>query len=384
MNNKIISLYKKKLLEIDKLSQNRKLILTDRENNPVIIRSNKQLISFSCNDYLGFSKNKKVIEASISATKLYGSGAGASRLVSGNNPLYEKLENLLAKFKNTEAACVFGSGYLTNIGIIPALTSEKDLIIYDELSHSSTSIGIKLSSAKSIKFTHNNTEHVETLLKKYRKKFVHCFLLTEGVFSMDGDRGKIKELAFLANKYNASIILDDAHGFGVLGNGKGSLYEFNPIPEILIQMGTLSKALGSYGGFVTAPKEIIKLLHNRARSLIYTTGLPPGTIAASIKSLQIIINNTDITKIPYENAKLFCKLSGLPKPESSIVSIVMKSENKSIKASELLEDHGYYIGAIRPPTVPINTSRLRFTFSSLHKQKDIINLASLVKNLISL
>ena len=382
MNSKIISLYKNKLSEINKLSQTRKLVLTSRNNNSIVTRNEKALISFSCNDYLGLSKNKEVIKASIRATKKYGSGSGASRLVSGNNPLYEKLEHLLATYKKSEDACVFGSGYLTNTGIIPALSSNKDILLYDELSHSSTNIGIKLSSAKSMKFKHNDSNHLESLLKKHRQKYFHCFIFTEGVFSMDGDRGKIKELAFLANKYDASIILDDAHGFGVLGNGRGSLHEYTPIPEILVQMGTLSKAIGSYGGFVTASKTIIRLLHNKARSLIYTTGLPPGSLAASIKSLEIIMSNSKITHKPYQYAKLFCKIAKLPAPESSIVSIIMHSEENAIKASKLFEKYGYYIGAIRPPTVPKNTSRLRFTFSSAHKKKDVINLAEHAKNIL--
>ena len=382
MNSKIISLYKNKLSEINKLSQTRKLVLTSRNNNSIVTRNEKTLISFSCNDYLGLSKNKEVIKASIRATKKYGSGSGASRLVSGNNPLYEKLEHLLATYKKSEDACVFGSGYLTNTGIIPALSSNKDILLYDELSHSSTNIGIKLSSAKSMKFKHNDSNHLESLLKKHRQKYFHCFIFTEGVFSMDGDRGKIKELAFLSNKYNASIILDDAHGFGVLGNGRGSLHEYTPIPEILVQMGTLSKAIGSYGGFVIASKTIIRLLHNKARSLIYTTGLPPGSLAASIKSLEIIMSNSKITHKPYQYAKLFCTIAKLPAPESSIVSIIMHSEENAIKASKLFEKYGYYIGAIRPPTVPKNTSRLRFTFSSAHKKKDVINLAEHAKNIL--
>jgi len=381
MNSKIISLYKNKLSDISKLSQARNLVTTRRDNDLNVIRNKKQLISFSCNDYLGLSKNKEVINESIKATKKYGSGSGASRLVSGNNPLYEELENLLAKYKKSESACVFGSGFLTNAGIIPALTSSKDLLLYDELSHSSTNIGLKLSNAKSIKFKHNDANHLESLLKKHRNNFFHCFIFTEGVFSMDGDRGKIRELAMLANKYDASIILDDAHGFGVLGQGRGSLHEFNPVPEVLIQMGTLSKAIGSYGGFVTAPKTIIKLLHSKARSLIYTTGLPPGTLAASLKDLKIIIKKPDLTKIPYEHAKLFCKNAGLPTPESSIVSKILYDERHTIKASKIFENHGYYIGAIRPPTVPKNTSRLRFTFSSVHKKKDIKKLAQVSRNL---
>lgn len=381
MNNKIISIYKKKLLDIENLSQKRHIVNTIRKNNSFVTRNKKKLISFSCNDYLGLSQNSEVIEAGIKAIKEYGAGSGASRLVSGNNFLYEKLEQLLASFKNGEAACVFGSGYLTNTGVIPALTTNKDLLIFDELSHSSTNIGIKLSRSKAIKFKHNDMNHVEELLKQHRKKYISCFLLSEGVFSMDGNRGKIKELAYLANKYDASIILDDAHGFGVLGKGRGSQYELNPIPEILIQIGTLSKAVGSYGGFVVAPKAIIELLQNKARSLIYTTALPPSILASAIKSLEIIKRKKTLVNKPLDNAKLFCKLAGLPEPESSIITIILKSENKAIEASELLEKYGYYISAIRPPTVPVNTSRLRLTFSASHQKKDIKNLSKLIKNL---
>jgi len=381
MNNKIISIYKKKLLDIENLSQKRDIVNTIRKNNSFVTRNKKKLISFSCNDYLGLSQNSEVIEAGIRAIKKYGAGSGASRLVSGNNFLYDKLEQLLASFKNGEAACVFGSGYLTNTGVIPALTTNKDLLIFDELSHSSTNIGIKLSRSKAIKFKHNDMNHVEELLKQHRKKYISCFLLSEGVFSMDGDRGKIKELAYLANKYDASIILDDAHGFGVLGKGRGSQYELNPIPEILIQIGTLSKAIGSYGGFVVAPKAVIELLQNKARSLIYTTALPPSILASAIKSLEIIKRKKTLVNKPLDNAKLFCKLAGLPEPESSIITIILKSENKAIEASELLEKYGYYISAIRPPTVPVNTSRLRLTFSASHQKKDIKNLSKLIKNL---
>ena len=381
MNNKIISIYDKKLLKITNQSQKRHIVTTMRKKDSVVTRNKKNLISFSCNDYLGLSQNKEVIEAGIKAIKKYGVGSGASRLVSGNNLLYEKLEYLLASFKNGEAACVFGSGYLTNTGVIPSLTTNKDLLIFDELSHASTNIGIKLSSSKSMKFNHNDTNHVEELLKKHRKKYISCFILTEGVFSMDGDRGRIKELAYLAKKYDASIMLDDAHGFGVLGDGRGSQYELNPVPEVLIQMGTLSKAIGSYGGFIVAPKTVVDLLHNKARSLIYTTALPPSILASAIKSLEIIKRNKSLVKKPYDNAKLFCKLADLPEPESSIVTIILKSENKAIDASKILEKNGYYISAIRPPTVPINTSRLRLTFSASHKKKDIISLSKLIKGL---
>jgi len=382
MNGSIIKIFEEKLENIAKLNQKRELIDSYRTTDSIIIRKKKKLISFCCNDYLGLTQNKDVIKASISATKKYGVGAGASRLVSGNNELYKKLENSIAKYKGEESACVFGSGFLTNLGIIPVITSSKDLIIYDELSHASTNLGIKLSSAKIIKYRHNDIKEIDLILKNNRNKYKNCFLLTEGVFSMDGDRSLLKEIFLLSQKYNFSIILDDAHGFGVLGNGKGSLYEIKPTPKIFIQMGTLSKSIGSYGGFITGSKKLIELIHNKARSLIYTTGLPPATIAASLKSIEIISKNKNLTNIPVNKAKLFCKILNLPVPESCIVTINLKKEQIAIKASNYLEKNGFYVGAIRPPTVPINTSRLRFTFTAMHKDKDIINLANLVKNVM--
>ena len=375
--------FKTKLKKLDKLFIKRELILSERKSNAKIIRNNKKLISFSCNDYLGLTQHREVINANINATKKYGTGAGASRLISGNHNLYKTLEDNLAKFKKGESACVFGSGFLTNIGVIPAITSKNDLLLYDELSHASTNLGIKLCKANSIKYKHNNINHLIKILNKKRKKYKNCFVFTEGVFSMDGDRAKLNEISELSKTYNFAIILDDAHGFGVLGNGKGSQFEFKPNPKIFLQMGTLSKAIGSYGGFIVAPKVVIDIIHNKARSLIYTTGLPPGTIAASIKSLEIIKNNKKLVNKPIKNATFFTKLLNLPEPESCIVSIIVKTEQKALNISKFLEDNGYYVGAIRPPTVPKNTSRLRFTFTSMHTKKDVINLANLVKSYLN-
>ena len=198
---------------------------------------------------------------------------------------------------------------------------------------------------------------------------------------MDGDTADLKVLSFLAKKYNASIILDDAHGFGVLGEGRGSQFEFKPTPEILVQIGTLSKAAGSYGGFTVAPKIINDLMHNKARSLIYTTGLPPANIAASIAAIKIIQTDKKLVKKPLENAVTFCKEAQLPMPQSSIVTLILGTEKKTLKASKIIEKEGFYVGAIRPPTVPPNTSRLRFTFCANHKKNEIIRLAKIIKNI---
>ena len=381
MENDVKHIFYNEIRKIKATSQLRILNESYRSRDSKVLRNGKRLISFSCNDYLGLTQNETLINASINAIKKYGTGAGASRLVSGNHPLYTKLENLISNFKLGESTCVFGSGFLTNTGVIPAIASKNDLIVYDELSHASTNLGIKLSKAKNIKFMHNDNNHVENILKKNRSQYRSCFLLTEGVFSMDGDTADLKALSFLAKKYNASIILDDAHGFGVLGEGRGSQFEFKPTPEILVQIGTLSKAAGSYGGFTVAPKIINDLMHNKARSLIYTTGLPPATVAASIAAINIIRTDKKLVKKPLENAVTFCKEAQLPMPQSSIVTLILGTEKKTLKASRIIEKEGFYVGAIRPPTVPPNTSRLRFTFCANHKKNEIIKLAKIIRNI---
>jgi len=381
MENDVKHIFYNEIRKIKDTSQLRILNESHRSRDSKVLRNGSRLISFSCNDYLGLTQNKTLINASINAIKKYGTGAGASRLVSGNHPLYTKLENLISNFKLGESTCVFGSGFLTNTGVIPAIATKNDLIVYDELSHASTNLGIKLSKAKNIKFIHNDTNHVENILKKHRSQYRSCFILTEGVFSMDGDTADLKSLAFLAEKYNSAIILDDAHGFGVLGEGRGSQFELTPTPEILVQIGTLSKAAGSYGGFTVAPKIINKLMHNKARSLIYTTGLPPATVAASIAAIKIIRTNKKLVKMPLENAVTFCKEAQLPMPQSPIVTLILGTEKKTLKASEIIEKEGFYVGAIRPPTVPLNTSRLRFTFCANHKKNEIIKLAKIIKNI---
>ena len=375
--------FNNEIRKIRENSQLRNMAESHRLAGSKIYRNGKELTSFSCNDYLGLSHNKKIISASIKAIKKYGVGAGASRLVSGNHPLYSKLENLITNFKNGQSTCVFGSGFLTNAGVIPAISSQNDLLIYDELSHASTNLGIKLSRAKSYRYKHNDINHLESICKKYRNKFKSCFLLTEGVFSMDGDRANLKEMSFIAEKYDASIILDDAHAFGVLGEGKGSHYDIKPKPNIFIQIGTLSKAVGSYGGFTVASKIVNKLIYNKVRSLIYTTGLPPGCIAASIAGINIIKSDKNLVKKPLQNAKYFCENVGLPIPQSSIVTLNLETEKRTIKASKILEKEGYYVGAIRPPTVPLGTSRLRFTFCANHKKNDIKTLSQIVRKIIN-
>ena len=378
-NHSFKSFIKNKLKEISKKNQFREITTTYRKRNNIVEREKNKLVSFSCNDYLSLSLNKKVIEAAKTATHKYGAGSGASRLITGNNPLYEKLESMLAKLKNAEACCVFGSGYLANLGVISAIMSNKDIIFIDELSHSSTYLGAKLSNAKVIKFKHNDIVNLKKLIKTYRAKFQKCLIVTEGVFSMDGDISPQDEISEITKNCDAMFLLDDAHGLGILGDGSGSNSIFKKKPSVDIYIGTLSKSLGSYGGFVCGNKTLIKFIVNRCRTQIYTTGLPPGVIGATIKALEIINKRKDLIKKPLENAKYFCKLMNFDVPSSPIVPIILGEEKKVIKISNKLLAQNFLVGAIRPPTVPEKSSRLRLAFNSSHTRIQIKKLSKVLK-----
>src|SRR5271155_3376259 len=250
-------------------------------------RGGRRLLSFSCNDYLNLSQHPAVIAAAIEATARYGVGAGASRLVTGNHPLYGELESRLARLKGSAAACVFGSGYLANTGIIPALLGADDLIVVDELSHACIHAGAKLSGAALRLYRHADAAHAEELLAAHRAGKKRALIATDGVFSMDGDLAPLSALAKLAKAFDAWLLSDDAHGLGVVGGGRGSSFA-NGAAEVPLQMGTLSKAVGAYGGYFFASAAVIDLMRPRARTFIYSTGLPPPVIAAAIAALDVI------------------------------------------------------------------------------------------------
>ena len=371
-----------KLKEISKKNQFRHIETTERKKNNLVMRNNKEYISFSCNDYLSLSWHPKVIKAATDANSRYGIGAGASRLITGSGPLYNKLEKIISDFKKVPASCVFGSGFLANLGVISSLADKEDIIFIDEYSHASTFLGSKLTRSKLIKYKHNDMKDLENKLIKFRKYYKKCLLVTEGVFSMDGDISPIDEITILKKRFNAFFILDDAHGLGVVGDGTGSNSLFKNKGKVDAYIGTLSKAVGSYGGFVSGNKSLIKFLINRCRTQIYTTALPPSAIAASIASLKIIRASQTLHKKPLKSAILFCELLGLKKPVSPIVPIILKDELKTLKASKALMKEGFLLGAIRPPTVPEKSSRLRLAFNASHTKKQIIRLAKILERLI--
>ena len=346
----------------------RKLVNSDNLEGAVIFRDNKKLISFCSNDYLGLSHDKKIKKAAIKAIKKYGVGAGASRYVSGNNSLYQKLEHEIAKVKNQADALVFSSGYSCSIGAISALAQKGDLIIADKLIHASLLDGSKLSGVKLARFLHNDVEMAEKLLIENRDKFEKCLIITENIFSMDGDKGRVAELLKLAKKYDCLLIADDAHGLFLDGDAIKSSNNF-------LQIGTFSKALGSLGGYACGGKKIIDYLRNFAKPQIYSTALPPAVLASSLKSLKVISKN-NLGQKALENAKYFCEILGLEEPESAIVAIINNDNDKVQKIAKNIEEKGFLISAIRPPTV--QTARLRITFSALHKKRQIEKLAKVV------
>lgn len=346
-----------------------------------IQRNGRLLTSFSCNDYLGLSRHPKVIAAAVAATERYGAGAGASRYVTGDNPLYETIEARLARIKGTETAIVFGSGYLANLGIIPALIGEGDLIVGDELSHACMHAGARLSRATIKLFRHNDVEHCGEILAAERGKHRHCLVMTEGVFSMDGDRAPVKRLAAIAKDHDAWLLTDDAHALGVIGGGRGSAHADDAVGEVPLQMGTLSKAVGAYGGYLCTDRDTADFIRHRARSLIYSTGLPPGTLAAIDAALDLIAHDAALVERPVLLARRFTDAMNLPPAESAIVPVILGDPARALAAAQALEDAGCLVVAMRPPTVPEGTSRLRFTFSAGHSDDDVTRLIAAMKSL---
>lgn len=371
-----------KLDELKRRNLHRSLTDTLREDGIWVERGGRRLLSFSCNDYLNLTQHPAIKQAAIAAIEEYGAGSGASRLVTGNHPLYAHLEARLAQFKRTEAACVFGSGYLANTGIIPALIGDDGLVLLDELSHACIYAGAQLSRGRMMTFRHNDVNHARELLAAHRAEHDRALIVTDGIFSMDGDLAPLAELLALAVEHDSWLMSDDAHGIGVVGGGRGSSFVGNAHIPVPLQMGTLSKATGSYGGYLCASAPVIELMRNRARTLIYSTGLPPASVAAAIAALDLIEREPGYAALPVQKAKAFTRRAGLPEAQSPIVPIVIGDEEAALAASQFLESEGYLVVAIRPPTVPAGTARLRLTFTAQHPDDDIVRLADIVRDKI--
>jgi 8-amino-7-oxononanoate synthase len=345
----------------------------------------KTFLSFCSNNYLGLANNPSVIKAVIDAVEEYGWGAGASRLVSGNMTLHETLENEISRFKGKEATLVFPTGYMANLGAISSLVSNGDLVICDKLNHASIIDGCRLSGADLRVYAHRDMEKLENILRK-SSKYNRKLIVTDSVFSMDGDLAPLPDIVKIAGKYKAMVMVDEAHGTGVFGeNGRGVVEHFNLNREVDIIMGTLSKAIGSLGGYVTGDIDLINYLKNKARTFMYTTALPPAVCAASIAGIKLIKEDPSIRESLWHNVHFIKdKLESLNfnviSSESPIIPILIGDAKRTVDISNFLYERGILISAIRPPTVPAGTSRLRITVMSTHSRNDLERLLAVLSD----
>jgi 8-amino-7-oxononanoate synthase len=359
------------LQQLTDQSLRRSLSPLESATGPIVSYAGRPVILLSSNDYLGLATHPDVVQAAIEATERYGTGAGASRLVSGTLPPHASLEAALAQFKGTEASLVFGAGYLANVGVIPNLIAHDGLILADRLCHASLIDGCRLSHADFRVFRHGDCAHLEALLRR-RTNHRRTLIITEGLFSMDGDLAPLCDLVGLAERYEAMLYVDDAHGTGIMGTtGRGTIEHCGLEGRIPFHMGTLSKALGSYGAYVVGSYDFIQYLLNVARSFIFTTALPPAVMAAASTAITVV------EREPERRAQLWANRQYLYRgilnlgfhltpTVSPILPVLIGDAAKASAFADRLLAHGVYASAIRPPTVPDGTSRIRFTVTAAH------------------
>lgn len=362
-----------------------------RKLNPVSARSRskiringKEYIDFSSNDYLGLSFHPMLINACRKATERFGTSAGASRLMSGSMDLHRQLEEETARFKGKEAALVFNSGYQANIGIISSLYKSGDAIFSDRLNHASIIDGILLSGARIFRFQHNDTGHLETLLKKERSKFDKALIISETIFSMDGDRPPLQELVALKQNYNCQLMVDEAHATGLFGeNGSGVVEEEKLQEEVDLIMGTFSKALAGFGAYLAASRKVTDYLVNTCRSFIYSTALPPAIIATNLAAIELARSE------PYRRERVLDLARHLREKltaaglqvmgESQIVPLLIGDTLKAVELAAKLQEQGFWALPVRPPTVPEGSSRLRFSLNFHHDNDHLEKLVELLQ-----
>jgi len=339
-------------------------------------------LNFASNDYLGLRRNPAVLQSARTFLERYGSGAAASRLLAGNLPCHHELESTIARLTAYPAALLFGSGYLANCGVIPSLVGRNDVVFADRLVHASLLDGIRLSRARLVRFHHNDPEHLDTLLRRHpaRRRLV----VTESVFSMDGDLAPLPELVETARRHDAMIFVDEAHAVGVFGpRGGGRVREAALSDRVNLTLATLGKALASYGGCVTCSSEMKQFLVNRARTFIFSTGLPPAVAGAAVGVIQWLESHPECGRRLLENASHFrglLKAAGLDTGTSAsqIVPVIVGDPRKAVELARRLRKRGILVGAIRPPSVPPGTSRLRFSITLALNIRELEEVAAAV------
>jgi len=353
---------------------------------PVIELDGRSLINFASNDYLGLATDQRLIQAAMQATKEFGTGATGSRLLTGHRQLHRQLEEAIARLKQTADSLVFSSGYLANLGTISAIVGQRDVIFSDQYNHACLKNGAVLSGATIMEYPHNDVQTLENLLKDQRSHYRRALIMTDSVFSMDGDICLLPTILDLADQYNAMLLIDEAHATGVFGaNGAGCVEYFGLTGATLIQVGTLSKALGSLGGYVAGSQALIDFLRNRASSWIYTTALTPADTAAALEAVNIIQESSIGRSHLWQNVQLFKTLtqeqfSIIGNYQSPIIGVQMCDPAQTLAISEKLQELGCLVPAIRPPTV--NTSRLRISLMATHTSDHIEKLVASLHQLL--
>ena len=337
-------------------------------------RDDKEYLMMASNNYLGLTFDTRVIEGALKGTQQYGTGSGGSRLVSGTFPLFTELERSLAKFKNTEKALVFNTGYMANVGTISAIADKNTIIFSDALNHASIIDGCRLSRGSVKAYSHCDVDELKYLLKQVDRN-TRKLIVTDGVFSMDGDIAPLDKLYELTRDYNALLMVDDAHATGTIGNGHGTAAYFGLEKEVDIQLGTLSKSLGSVGGYVAANSTIIDYLVNTSRSFIFSTALSPADIGAALAALQVLETDRSVLGRLQENVNYMAdQLTSLginATNETPIFPILIGRNDDTLAVSDYLYESGIIGTAIRPPTVPIGESRIRLTVTAAHNKEQI-------------
>ena len=367
----------KKVQELKEQGLYKELVTLEGPSDAECVINGKKVINLSSNNYLGFANHPRLKKAAIEAIEKYGAGAGAVRPIIGNMKIHDDLEKLLAEFKREEAVLAFQSGFNCNAGVIQALTDKGDLIISDQLNHASIIDGTRLSKADKAVFQHSDMADLERVLKEKRNNYNNVLIITDGVFSMDGDIAKLPEIVALAEKYNCLTYVDDAHSSGVLGeSGRGTVDHFKLHGRVDVAMGTLSKAIGVVGGYVAGKKVTIDWLKNRGRPFLFSTGLPPAAAGAAIEAVKMLMESTEYTDKLWANAKHFKEGLGklgynIGHSETPITPIIIGDEAKTLEFSKKLFENGLFSGPIVFPTVPKGTGRVRCMVTAGHTTEQL-------------
>jgi 8-amino-7-oxononanoate synthase len=360
----------------------RRLRCVSGPQGPRVLLDGRPVLMLCSNNYLGLADHPRVREAAAEAAMRYGAGSGASRLVSGNMTIHRRLEEALADFKGAEACLLFGSGYLANAGVVSALTQEGDVVFSDALNHASIVDGCRLSRAETFIYDHCDVDHLEWGLSQAEGR--GALIVTDGVFSMDGDMAPLREIVELAHRYDARVMVDEAHGTGCVGpGGRGLVAQLDLEEEVDVIVGTLGKSLGSYGAYVLCGETMAKLLINTARTLIFSTALAPPSVAAAIAALELLREQPRRVEKLQRNARVLREAlaeSGLAAGEGDtpIIPLIVGDADAAVAASDRALERGIFAPAIRPPTVPAGTSRLRLAVMASHTKSELREAAAVL------